>query len=73
MPREPRTLQRAEWPDSRIARAELAEEIAALIREPGKDLLAWGGAAFAQSLGTTRARRRLPLILQPVALGHGFP
>jgi hypothetical protein len=29
---------------------DLAEEINALKREPGKDLIAWGGAAFAQSL-----------------------
>jgi dihydrofolate reductase len=45
-----RTLERAQWPQSRIARGELAEEIAELRREPGKDMLAWGGAAFAQSL-----------------------
>jgi dihydrofolate reductase len=40
-----RTLKRAEWPDSRIARGDLAEEIAALKRETGKDMIAWGGAA----------------------------
>jgi dihydrofolate reductase len=44
------TLEHAEWPDSRIARGDLAEEIAQLKREPGKDMIAWGGAAFAQSL-----------------------
>ena len=45
-----RTLERAEWADSRIARGDLAQEITTLKREPGKDMLAWGGAAFAQSL-----------------------
>ena len=45
-----RTLERADWPDSRIARGALADEIAALKRESRKDLLAWGGATFAQSL-----------------------
>lgn len=45
-----RTLERAEWADSRISRGDLAEEIATLKSEPGKDILAWGGAAFAQSL-----------------------
>lgn len=34
-----RTLERAEWADSRIARGDLAEEIAELKREPGKDRL----------------------------------
>ncbi|MGH2859096.1 MAG: dihydrofolate reductase family protein [Solirubrobacteraceae bacterium] len=45
-----RTLDHAGWAQTRIARGELADEISALKREPGKDLLAWGGAAFAQSL-----------------------
>jgi dihydrofolate reductase len=68
-----RTLERAEWPDSRIARGDLAEEIAALKCEAGKDMLAWGGAAFAQSLSRLRLVDEYRLILQPVALGDGHP
>ena len=68
-----RTLERAEWAKSRIARGELAEEIAALKREPGKDLLAWGGAAFAQSLTRLGLVDEYRLILQPVARGAGLP
>jgi dihydrofolate reductase len=68
-----RTLERAEWPDSRIARGDLAEEIASLKREPGKDLLAWGGAAFAQSLSRLGLVDEYRLIHQPVALGQGLP
>lgn len=45
-----RTLERADWAQSRIARGELAEEIAELKRAPGKDMLAWGGSALAGSL-----------------------
>ena len=68
-----RTLERADWPDSRIARGDLTEEIAALKREPGKDMLAWGGAAFAQSLTRLGLVDEYRLILQPVALGDGLP
>jgi len=68
-----KTLERAEWPDSRIAHGDLAEEIAALKRETGKDMLAWGGAAFAQSLSRLRLVDEYRLILQPVALGEGYP
>jgi dihydrofolate reductase len=68
-----KTLERADWPDSRIARGDLAEEIAALKREPGKDMLAWGGAAFAQSLTRLGLVDEYRLILQPVALGEGLP
>jgi dihydrofolate reductase len=64
---------RADWPDSRIARGDLAEEIAALKREPGKDMIAWGGAAFAQSLTRFGLVDEYRLILQPVALGEGLP
>jgi dihydrofolate reductase len=68
-----RTLERAEWADSRIARGDLAQEIATLKREPGKDMLAWGGAAFAQSLSRLGLVDEYRLILQPVALGEGLP
>ena len=68
-----RTLDRADWPESRIARGEPADEIAALKRESGKDLLAWGGATFAQSLSRLGLVDEYRLILQPVALGDGLP
>jgi dihydrofolate reductase len=67
------TLEHAEWADTRIARGDLAEEIAQLKREPGKDMIAWGGAAFAQSLSRLGLVDEYRLILQPVALGDGFP
>ena len=68
-----RTLERAQWAESRIARGELADEVATLKREPGKDMLAWGGAAFAQSLSRLGLVDEYRLILQPVALGDGLP
>jgi dihydrofolate reductase len=67
------TLERADWPESRIAGGDLVTEIAALKREPGNDLLAWGGAAFAQSLSRLGLVDEYRLILQPVALGDGLP
>jgi dihydrofolate reductase len=68
-----KTLERADWPDSRIARGDLADEITELKGEPGKDMLAWGGAAFAQSLSSLALVDEYRLILQPVALGEGLP
>ncbi len=67
------TLERADWAESRIARGELADEIATLKGEAGKDMLAWGGAAFAQSLSRLGLVDEYRLILQPVALGDGLP
>jgi len=68
-----KTLTKADWPQSTIASGDLAEEINALKREPGKDLIAWGGAAFAQSLSRLRLVDEYRLVLQPVALGDGLP
>jgi dihydrofolate reductase len=68
-----RTLTRADWAKSTIARGDLAEEVAALRRQQGKDLIVWGGAAFAQSLSRLRLVDEYRLVVQPVALGDGLP
>jgi dihydrofolate reductase len=68
-----RTLTNADWPHSTIARGEVADEIGTLKRGIGKDLIAWGGAAFAQSLSRLRLVDEYRLVHQPVALGEGLP
>ena len=68
-----RTLERAEWAESRIARGELADGGRDAQTRAGKDMLAWGGAAFAQSLSRLGLVDEYRLILQPVALGDGLP
>ena len=68
-----RTLDQADWAGTTIARGDLAEEVAALKREPGNDLIAWGGAALAQSLSRHRLIDEYRLVVQPVALGDGLP
>jgi dihydrofolate reductase len=68
-----RTLTKADWPQSTIASGDLTDEISALKREPGKDMIAWGGATFAQSLNRLRLVDEYRLVVQPVALGDGLP
>ena len=68
-----KTLERADWNDSRIARGELAEEIAKLRAEPGGDILAWGGASFAQALSRAQLVDEYRVVINPVALGGGLP
>src|SRR5215475_4070 len=68
-----KTLTKADWPQSTIASGDLADEINAVKREPGKDMIAWGCAAFAQSLTRLRLVDEYRLVLQPVALGDGLP
>jgi dihydrofolate reductase len=68
-----RTLQAADWKNSRLASGDLAKEISALRREPGADIIAWGGASFVQALSRAGLVDEYRLVIKPVALGNGLP
>jgi dihydrofolate reductase len=68
-----KTLRRADWPETRIARGDLGEEIDRLKREPGNDLIAYGGATFDQALSRLGLVDEYRLMVQPAALGAGLP
>ena len=67
------TRPAADWAGSRIARGDLAAEIAALKSEPGGEIMAHGGAAFVQALSRLGLIDEYRLIIIPVALGNGLP
>jgi dihydrofolate reductase len=69
-----KTLPAAEWSGSRIARGDLAEEIAALKSESGGEIImVHGGAAFVQALSRLTLIDEYRLVILPVALGNGLP
>lgn len=68
-----KTLDEAPWPESSIARGDLADEIATLRRQPGGEIIAWGGARLAQSLSRDGLIDEYVLVIQPVAFGSGLP
>jgi dihydrofolate reductase len=61
------------WTNARISQAPLADEIRALKREPGKDLVVFGGARIANSLIRHRLIDEYRLTVHPIALGEGLP
>jgi dihydrofolate reductase len=61
------------WQHPTVFREDLAQEIARLKAQPGKDLLAHGGAAFAQSLVRLGLVDEYRLLVHPVVLGRGLP
>jgi dihydrofolate reductase len=63
----------ATWPTTRVARGDLATEIAAIKNEPGPDVIAWGGASFAAALAANDLIDEYRLAVQPVAVGSGQP
>ena len=68
-----KTLHNADWGHSRVARGDLAAEIASLRQEPGGDIIAHGGASFVQGLSRAGLVDEYRLVINPVALGRGLP
>ncbi len=68
-----KTLREARWPESSIARGELADEIVTLKNQPGGEIIAWGGARFAQALSMAGLVDQYAIVHQPVAFGGGEP
>jgi dihydrofolate reductase len=69
-----RTLKSAvDWPETRIAGGDTAQEIAALKAEPGKDLVAAGGTEFVHSLIRLGVVDEYRLWVLPAATGRGAP
>jgi len=68
-----RTLRSADWPETRIASGDAAEEIAKLKAEPGGDILAQGGTQFARSLIRLGLVDQYRLWVLPAAAGQGAP
>jgi dihydrofolate reductase len=62
----------AGWDDTRVLGDDIAAEIAILKAEAGKDLIAHGGASFAQSLVRLGLIDEYRLVVHPVVLGFGL-
>lgn len=67
------SLTQVTWSNARLSRAPLEEEVPALKREPGKDVVVFGGARIANSLMRHRLIDEYRLTIHPVALGDGLP
>jgi dihydrofolate reductase len=61
------------WQAARAAGGDLGDEIGRLKQEPGGDIIAHGGAAFARSLVRLGLVDEYRLLVHPVALGQGLP
>jgi dihydrofolate reductase len=66
-----RTLQKADWSNSRLLKGDAAEEIAKLKQQPGKDMVILGSATLASSLLQTGLIDEYRVILNPILIGAG--
>jgi dihydrofolate reductase len=67
-----RTLEAVDWPNTRISRAAITEEIPQLKAEGERDIVVFGGGRFGHSLIRERLADELRLTVHPVALGDGI-
>jgi dihydrofolate reductase len=65
-----KTQQKVDWPNSRIA-TDPDAEIATLKQQPGKDILTWGGATFANYLISKGLIDEYNIRVNPKILGRG--
>jgi dihydrofolate reductase len=61
------------WAEPTVARGDFAEEVLRLKEQPGRYILAHGGARFAQSLIASGLIDEYRLVIHPVVLGQGQP
>jgi dihydrofolate reductase len=73
LPNEPGSEAHASWADARVFNGDLAQEITKLKSEPGKPIMAIGGAGFMQSLIATGLIDEYILVTHPTVLGEGLP
>ena len=63
-----KTLDKSKWNNTALAKGNLAEEIAALKKQKGKDILIFGGADFVSSLIKEGLVDEYHLIINPTAM-----
>ena len=66
-----RTLDRADWANTRIVRDDVAAQLTELRRQPGKDIAIFGSSALTAHLLALGLVDELRLMVNPVILGDG--
>jgi dihydrofolate reductase len=68
-----RSLEEVGMKNSRLAEAEIADEVARLKQEPGRELVLFGGASTVQAFVRQRLVDEFWIKVHPVAIGDGLP
>ncbi|MFZ0613585.1 MAG: dihydrofolate reductase family protein [Desulfobacterales bacterium] len=68
-----RTLEKAEWRNTRLVKRNAAEEVAKLKNQPGKNLFIFGSAELSATLMRRNLIDEYRLGINPVILGGGNP
>jgi dihydrofolate reductase len=66
-----KTLDRADWNNSRLVKENTTEEVVKLKQQPGKDIAIFGSSALAVTLAENNLIDEYRIIVNPVFLGQG--
>jgi dihydrofolate reductase len=67
------SLNGVDWHNASLNRGAVQDEVSKLKQQPGRDIIAFGGARFAHALARHRLVDEYRLTVHPVALGDGLP
>ncbi len=67
-----KTLENAEWKNTKLAKGDSVQEITQLKKQPGEDIIVYGGGSFVSSLIMEGLIDEYNLFINPVALGKGM-
>jgi dihydrofolate reductase len=65
------SIEKVEWENSRLIKANIAEEVAKLKQQPGQDILVFGSRELANTLLQHDLVDELRLLVYPIVLGAG--
>jgi dihydrofolate reductase len=68
-----KTLEKAEWNNSRLVKEHIAEEVSELKQQQGRDLAIFGSSDLAVSFIQMGLIDELRIMVNPVVLGNGKP
>ncbi|PKN94876.1 MAG: deaminase [Chloroflexi bacterium HGW-Chloroflexi-6] len=64
-------LEKSDWANTALAKSSLVEEITRIKNQPGKDIIAYGGATFVSGLVKHNLIDEYHLFINPAAIGNG--
>ncbi len=67
-----KTLKKSEWANTVLAKGDIVQEVNELKKQPGKDIIVYGGANFVSSLIKNNLIDQLYLFVNPTAIGNGL-
>jgi len=67
-----KTLANSEWANTTVAKGEIVDEINNLKKQPGNDIMVYGGVSFVSSLIMNGLIDEYYLAVNPIAIGSGW-